>query len=118
MAQTKRKRSTKHRGNAAGMIETRGRTGRPPSPEEKKRATREATRDARLSRRPTWKSSVTRSGLIGGVMFIFLLLTDKHKILPAVALTVIAVVFYIPAGYYLELFMWRRRMSRKTPAAK
>ena len=26
--QTKRKRRTKHRGNAAGMVETRGRTGR------------------------------------------------------------------------------------------
>jgi hypothetical protein len=28
MAQTKKKRSTKHRGNAAGIVETRGRTGR------------------------------------------------------------------------------------------
>ena len=28
MAQTKRKRRTKHRGNAAGMIEVRGRTGK------------------------------------------------------------------------------------------
>ena len=33
MAQTKRKRRTKHRGNAAGQVETRGRTGRPPSPD-------------------------------------------------------------------------------------
>jgi ferric-dicitrate binding protein FerR (iron transport regulator) len=112
MAQTKRKRSTKHRGNAAGMIETRGRTGRPPSPEEKKRATREASRERRLNRRPTWRSSITRSGLIGAVMFVFLLLTDKHRVLPAAALTVIAVIFYIPAGFYLELWMWRRRIRK------
>ena len=29
MAQTKKKRNSKHRGNAAGIFETRGRTGRP-----------------------------------------------------------------------------------------
>ena len=31
MAQTKKKRSTKHRGNAAGIVEARGRTGSKPS---------------------------------------------------------------------------------------
>ena len=35
MAQTRRKRQTKHRGNAAGMVESRGRTGRKPTPAEK-----------------------------------------------------------------------------------
>ena len=38
MAQTKRKRRTKHRGNAAGSIEARGRTGRKPTAEEQKKA--------------------------------------------------------------------------------
>ena len=31
---------TKHRGNAAGIVEHRGRTSRPPSPEERKKAAR------------------------------------------------------------------------------
>ena len=35
MAQTKRKRQTKHRGNAAGVVESRGRTGRKPTAAEK-----------------------------------------------------------------------------------
>ena len=35
MAQTKRKRQTKHRGNAAGVVEARGRTGRKPTAAEK-----------------------------------------------------------------------------------
>jgi len=35
MAQTKRKRQTKHRGNAAGVVESRGRTGRKPTKAEK-----------------------------------------------------------------------------------
>ena len=37
MAQTKKKRRTKHRGNAAGVVEARGRTGRKPTAEERKR---------------------------------------------------------------------------------
>ena len=37
MAQTKRKRRTKHRGTPAGTIQTRGRTGRPPSADERKK---------------------------------------------------------------------------------
>ena len=37
MAQTKRKRQTKHRGNAAGVVESRGRTGRKPTEAEKTR---------------------------------------------------------------------------------
>ena len=113
MAQTKRKRTTKHRGNAAGGIEARGRTGRPPSPEEKKRADREASREARLNRKPAWKSSLTRSALIGLVMLVFLLITDKKDPLGAVLLTVIAVAIYVPGGYYLELWMWRRRMAKQ-----
>ena len=36
MASTKRKRRTKHRGNAAGMVEVRGRTGRRPTESESK----------------------------------------------------------------------------------
>ena len=35
MAQTRRKRRTKHRGNAAGVVESRGRTGRKPTAAEK-----------------------------------------------------------------------------------
>ena len=35
MAQTKKKRSTKHRGNAAGGVESRGRTGRKLTAEER-----------------------------------------------------------------------------------
>ena len=38
MAQTKRKRRSKHRGTAAGTIEARGRTGRKPTANEQKKA--------------------------------------------------------------------------------
>ena len=52
MAQTKRKRRTKHRGTAAGTIETRGRTGRRPTADEKKKEDRTQARERRLSTPP------------------------------------------------------------------
>ena len=58
MAQTRRKRQTKHRGNAAGVVESRGRTGRKPTAAEKSGDAGEASRakqkrvDPRDRRRP------------------------------------------------------------------
>ena len=121
MAQTKRKRRTKHRGTAAGTITSRGRTGRPPSPEEKKRQqklTREQAREARLAAPPTWKGSVSRALLAAGFMFVFLLLTSKGNILAAILFAVFAFALYVPSGYYLERYLWRRRMRKKAEAPK
>ena len=121
MAQTKRKRQTKHRGNAGGVVEARGRTGRPPSAEEKKRAQRDTRREDRLTRKPTLKSSAMRALLAGGFMFIFLLFTNKSKgagkIVGALVFALVAMVLYIGLGYYIETYLWRRRMAKKQAAA-
>lgn len=121
MAQTKRKRQTKHRGNAGGVIETRGRTGRPPSAEEKKRNARDTRREERLNRKPTLKGSAIKASLAGVFMFIFLLLTNHsktgNKFVAAIVYAVIAMVLYIGLGYYIEMFMWRRRMAKKQAAS-
>jgi Flp pilus assembly protein TadB len=111
MAQTKRKRRSKHRGTAAGTIEARGRTGRPPSAEEKKKQARLDARERRLNKPPSWRSSFNRAGLAAGLMFIFLLVTTKGKdrVVAAVGLALIALLIYVPASYYLERYMWRRR---------
>jgi Flp pilus assembly protein TadB len=115
MAQTRRKRRTKHRGTAAGTIETRGRTGRPPTPQERKRQDRVTAREKRLNTPPTWKSSVMRALIAAVLVFAFLLLTakGKNKVLVALGFTAVALIIYIPAGYYLELFLYRRRMRKK-----
>jgi Flp pilus assembly protein TadB len=116
MAQTKRKRRTKHRGNAAGTIETRGRTGRPPSAEEKKKQAKMTARERRLNTPPTWKSSLTRASFAAVIMFIFLLLTTRGKkggVLAALVFAVLALVLYVPSGYYLELYLYRRRQRKK-----
>lgn len=118
MAQTKRKRRTKHRGTAAGTIETRGRTGRPPSAEERKKQTRAQARERRLSTPPTWKSSLMRASFAGVVLFVFLALSTKGKdrVETAAVFAVIALLIYVPAGYYFELFLYRRRQRRKQAA--
>jgi Flp pilus assembly protein TadB len=115
MAQTKRKRRSKHRGTPAGTVEARGRTSRPPSTQEKKKQARAQAREKRLNQRPTWRSSLTRAAFAAGLLFLFLVLTGpkKDRVGFAVLFTVIALAIYVPAGYYIELFLWKRRQRRK-----
>lgn len=117
MAQTKKKRRSKHRGNAAGAIEARGRTGRPPSAEEKKRAKRDQARASRLNAPPTWSGSFKRALLPAGAMFVFLLIIAHPKhgsaFASALVFAVLAIALYVPAGYALELFLYRRRMAKQ-----
>jgi hypothetical protein len=126
MAQTKRKRRSKHRGTAAGTIEARGRTGRPPSAEERKRQTRVSARERRLSTPPTLKSAASRGALAAVglfVVFAFVLpaLAGKSKhstsVTAALAFSLFAFVLYTFGGYYLDLHLYRRR-QRKQAAAK
>lgn len=118
MAQTKRKRQTKHRGNAAGVVEARGRTGRPPTADEKKKAEKEKARQDRLNRPPTWKSSAQRSALAGAFMFLFLLFAGHGTAVSAALFAIFAMALYIPGGYYIELFLYRRRMAKKGQTAR
>jgi len=113
MPPTKRKRRSKHRGTAAGTISARGRTGRPPTPDERKKQSREKAREVRLNVAPTWNSAIKRALLAAGFMFVFLLVTDKGKILPAVLFAIFAFALYVPSGYYLELYLWRRRQRKR-----
>jgi hypothetical protein len=119
MAQTKRKRRTKHRGNAAGTVEVRGRTGRPPSAEEKKKQSRQTAREQRLNKPPTWKSSFARAGMAAAIMFplTILLFAKSNRIASALFFTAFAFVFYVPLGYYVDMTMYRRRQRRREQAA-
>jgi hypothetical protein len=124
MAQTKRKRRSKHRGTAAGVIESRGRTGRPPSPDELKKATKAQARDRRLAKPPTWQSAAKRAALVAVFLFVVLAFVmkppGKHgSSLPAAAIvSLCALCFYIPTGYYLDRFIHRRAMAKRAAATK
>jgi Flp pilus assembly protein TadB len=113
MAQTKRKRQTKHRGTAAGTVTSRGRTSKPPSADALKKQKREDAKVARLTKKPTWSSAALRSGLAALFICAFLLLTTHGNIATSLAFAAVAAVIYIPTGFYLETWMWRRRMRKQ-----
>jgi amino acid transporter len=116
MAQTKKKRRSKHRGNAAGVIESRGRTGRPPSAAERKLTEKELAaqrRRDRMMREPTWKSATTRAGLAAIVFGILLVFAFATPVPQAMSLTAMVFLFYIPLGYYTDQFIYRRRVKHE-----
>jgi hypothetical protein len=116
MAQTKKKRRSKHRGNAAGMIEARGRTGRPPTPGERKVSEREAAaqrRRERMMREPSWRSATTRAALAAVVFGLLLAFAFETPVGQAISLTFFVFLFYIPLGYYTDQFIHRRRVKQE-----
>ncbi|HKT83122.1 MAG TPA: hypothetical protein VJQ84_04715, partial [Solirubrobacterales bacterium] len=58
---------------------------------------------------PTWRSSIIRGGIAAVIFAVLLLVIFKRPLGSALALGAFMLVFYIPAGYYIDLFMWRRR---------
>jgi hypothetical protein len=117
MAQTKRKRQTKHRGNAAGVIESRGRTGRKPTAAEKSGKGIGATGKkepvlARQDRPPTWLGAFYRA-MVAAVLMLLISLFLIKKTNEAIALFPIVLALYVPISYYTDTWMFNRRMRKK-----
>jgi hypothetical protein len=114
MAQTKRKRRTKHRGNAAGVVEARGRTGRRPEASERK-ATGRAARPNRLDNPPTWRGAFNRAAIAVGLFVVVILLVPGFRDKSAALLAVVPFILliYVPLGYYTDQWMYRRRQRMK-----
>lgn len=123
MAQTKRRRRTKHRGNAAGVVEARGRTGRPPTAAEKKRAggsaaktTAREKRLAKYDKPPTWRGAFNRA-MVAAVLLLLVSLLLLKKPAEAIGLFPFVLLIYVPMGYYVDLFLYRRRQRDKARKA-
>jgi hypothetical protein len=117
MAQTKRKRRTKHRGNAAGAIEARGRTGRKPTAEEQKKNTRQAARDRRTAKPPSWNSAALKAGAMAVLLFVLIstgILGNKgSNVGQALLLSVLALVIYTPLAYTTDKWVYARMLKRQ-----
>ena len=120
MAQTKRRR-TKHRGNAAGIVEARGRTGRKPTAAEKtgkpkstSKMTSQERRAQKLNTPPTWKGAFNRA-LIATVLMLllFVFVLRPKNASNFVVLLPLLLLIYTPMGYYTDRFMFRRRQRQK-----
>lgn len=115
MAQTKRKRRTKHRGNAAGVVEARGRTGRKPAAhEQKKPQTAAERRSAKFDKPPTWQGAITRAGITSAILAVVLLLVLNYPVGAVAAMTVVMFAMYIPLGYYTDHFIYKRRLAKRS----
>jgi hypothetical protein len=113
---TKRRRRTKHRGNAAGVVETRGRTGRKPTASERKADPKAAARERRLARLeqpPSWRAAANRAAITTIIFALALMLLFKRPVGAAVALAGFMFVVYVPMGYYIDTFIYRRRQRQK-----
>jgi hypothetical protein len=110
MAQTKKKRQRKRRGTQGGRVDTNRRAARPRSREEAKaRARSRGKRPARGDRPPTWGSAFGR-GVVAALIFtVLLVLLFGRPLGSALLLGAFMLAFYVPAGYYVDSMMWRRR---------
>ena len=121
MAQTRKRRQTKHRGNAAGMVESRGRTGRKLEPGERgaakldPKAEARRKREMRLDTPPTWRGALNRAA-IAAALFGVLMIVIGQPIAGALSLAAVMLLIYIPMSYYTDLFIYNRR--QKSKAAK
>lgn len=117
MAQTKRKRRRKQRGTQGGRVDT-GRTRARPRSRQEARAQAKARNGNRFDRPPTWRSATLR-GIFAAVIFVVLvLLVFQRPLGESLAFGAFMLLFYIPAGYYMDKVIWRRRERAKLRAAR
>lgn len=112
MAQTRKRRTRKHRGTPAGTIERAGRTGRPRTREEAKQIAKDR-RAQRLDKPPTWRSAVNRAAIAAVVFGVLVVLLFKRDIEQGAILAAFMFLIYIPLGYATDSFIYRMRQRRK-----
>ena len=111
MAQTKKKRRRKRRGTQGGRIDTKSRGSRPRTREEAKARARSGRKPSgpKADLPPTWRNSCVR-GLFAAVVFALLLVVIfKKEAGPSLIFGAFMLAFYIPAGYYIDMALWRKR---------
>ena len=111
MAQTRKRRRRKHRGTQGGSLDRRAR-GRPRSRNEARSRARSKS-SKRQDRRPTWGSAVNRGLLAAGVFFALMMLVFRESVVRSLALAAFMLVFYVPFGYYFDMFFYRRRQRQR-----
>ena len=112
MAQTRRKRTRKHRGTPAGTIERSGRTGRPQTRQDAKQISRQR-RTERLDKPPTWRGAMQRAAIAAAVFGVLVAVAFGRGVAGAAILAAFMFLLYIPLGYATDTFVYRLRQRRK-----
>jgi hypothetical protein len=110
VAQTRKKRRRKHRGTQGGRIDT-ARRSRPRSRAEAKAQarSRRSSPGPKADEPPTWRGSAFRALIAAGIFAALLLVLFRRNVAAALGLSAFMLLLYIPAGYYIDLMMWRKR---------
>jgi hypothetical protein len=111
MAQTRRRRRRKHRGTQGGSIDRRRARGRPRSRDEARAQARRRGQDRR-DVAPTWRSAFNRAAIGAVVFFVLAATLLKQPIGAAIVLSLTMMLIYVPLGYYVDRFFYRRRIAK------
>ena len=107
----RRKRSAIESGKL-GNIDTR-KKARPRNRQEARNQAKSGSRSrgtaSRADSPPTWKSATVRGAIASAVFVALLVILFGRSIGQALPIGLIMLVFYIPAGFYMDQTMWRRR---------
>ena len=112
MAQTRRKRTRKHRGTPAGTIERSGRTGRPQTRQDAKQISRQR-RTERLDKPPNWRGAMQRAAIAAAVFGVLVVIAFKRDVAQGGVLAAFMFLLYIPLGYATDTFIYRFRQRRR-----
>jgi hypothetical protein len=112
MAQTKRKRTRKHRGTPAGTIDRTGKTGRPQTRGDAKQVARER-RQERLDKPPTWRSAVNRAAIAALVFGVLVVALFDRSMAEGSGLAAFMFLLYIPLGFVTDKLIYSYRMKKK-----
>ena len=128
MSQTKRKRRNKHRGNAVGMVEARGRTSKPvagaPTKNGRSAAApgrgRQPSGPSRPPLRPPSLKGAALKALFGVViLFIFFrFLSKDNSTGQALAFCAVAFLLYTPVMFWTDKFIYNRKLKQQAGAGK
>jgi hypothetical protein len=120
MAQTRRKRQTKHRGNAAGVVESRGRTGRKPTKAEKNGTAPPPSQRKPVDKRdqpPTWRNAFYKA-MVATILLLLVVVIFLKGSAGAVGLFPVVLVAYTVVSYYTDKWVYDRRQRRKAREGK
>ncbi len=129
MAQTKKKRSRKHRGTQGGKVDDRPK-GRPQNRAEAKararsrrsggsgkaakgRSSARGAKAERVLQPPTWASAFRKGLIAAAIFFALLALAFQRPPMASAALAGFMLAFYVPMGYLTDRFFYQRRLRKE-----
>jgi hypothetical protein len=112
MAQTRRRRTRKHRGTPAGTIERAGRTGRPGTAAEAKQIA-QRRREERLNKPPSWRGAINRAAIAAALFGVLVVVLFGRAVAQGAVLAALMFLLYIPLSYVTDTMIYRFRQRRR-----